>query len=174
MRETALVYPYILPCSCHPCRGPSPPDTCLHVNGALLDRRAKQMVSPMQTAQNAGKFIRKVAYNARRAAGNENCWWLHEADADANLEAPVMSEAEQRALIESEPAFKTSFLMGFGDPGKMIDELVVLPDVCAAAVTSCIFSGACVAVEDHVQSHELTPPCEPSMRTLCAPCPPTV
>mmetsp|Transcript_9180 Transcript_9180/g.26690 ORF Transcript_9180/g.26690 Transcript_9180/m.26690 type:complete len:522 (-) Transcript_9180:49-1614(-) len=93
---------------------------------AEVDHRA--MVDPLFATKNAVKFVRKVAYGSSREARSGNCWWLQETDDIPGLGTTDMSEAEQRALIEAEPAFKTTFLMGFGDPGRMISELVVLPD----------------------------------------------
>ncbi|KAJ1628566.1 hypothetical protein T492DRAFT_1017246 [Pavlovales sp. CCMP2436] len=91
---------------------------------ALIASSHRAMLQPSHW--NAARPTRKITYGVQRAPDNDNRWWLDDGGADA---APhELSEAEQRAQIEDEPAFACSFLMGFGDPGGMLKELVVLPD----------------------------------------------
>jgi hypothetical protein len=78
-------------------------------------------------------MIRKVTYGARRRPSTDNRWWLQEGDGADAFAPQAVSEAEQRAQIEAEPAFRSSALMGFGDPGKMLEELVLPADVSRSA-----------------------------------------
>lgn len=90
------------------------------------------------------KTVRRFKYNANKRADNDNRWWLEDSGGDGDSLFPhALTDAEQRAEIEKEPAFKSSFLLSFGDPSGMLKELVLLPDVRAASThlsISCVLS----------------------------------
>jgi hypothetical protein len=79
------------------------------------------------SAQFETRIVRTITYVATRRPSTDNRWWIDENTRTEQEQA--LSDDAERAEIADEPGFKSSFLMGFGDPGRMLHELVVPPEV---------------------------------------------
>ncbi|KAG8470221.1 hypothetical protein KFE25_008642 [Diacronema lutheri] len=94
----------------------------------LIDAAHRALLDPASRVLQTSHGTRRVRYSNGRRPANDNRWWLNYSGGGESLRDQELSDAEQRAAIEAEPAFKSSFLLGFGDPTGMVNELVVLPD----------------------------------------------
>lgn len=121
-----------------------------------------QLLDPASRVLQTSHGTRRVRYSNGRRPANDNRWWLNYSGGGESLRDQELSDAEQRAAIEAEPAFKSSFLLGFGDPTGMVNELVVLPDVRATQRNVPPAAGA--RAHALARSHP-PPPSFPSRRT---------